>query len=62
MRISAPATASRNRCWRRCASSNAKADGLGMPLPAGRVRMFDGNDFLGEASLGAHRRRARTWR
>jgi hypothetical protein len=31
---------------------NAKADGLGQPLPAGRVRMFDGNDFLGEASIG----------
>ena len=30
---------------------NAKADGLGVPLPAGRVRMFDGADFLGEASL-----------
>lgn len=31
--------------------SNDKAAGLGMPLPAGRVRMFDGADFLGEASL-----------
>ena len=30
---------------------NAKAVGLGIPLPAGRVRMSDGNDFLGEASL-----------
>jgi hypothetical protein len=30
---------------------NAKADGLGLPLPAGRVRMFDGKDFLGEASI-----------
>jgi hypothetical protein len=30
---------------------NAKGDGLGMPLPAGRVRMFDDKDFLGEASL-----------
>jgi hypothetical protein len=30
---------------------NAKGAGLGMPLPAGRVRMFDGADFLGEASL-----------
>ena len=30
---------------------NAKADGLGLPLPAGRVRMFEGKDFLGEASL-----------
>jgi hypothetical protein len=31
---------------------NAKADGLGVPLPAGRVRMFDGKDFLGEATIG----------
>ena len=31
--------------------SNAKAEGLGLPLPAGRVRMFDGADFLGEATL-----------
>jgi hypothetical protein len=31
---------------------NAKAAGLGMPLPAGRVRMFDGADFLGESQLG----------
>lgn len=31
---------------------NSKAVGLGIPLPAGRVRMFDGNDFLGEAQLG----------
>jgi hypothetical protein len=31
---------------------NSKADGLGMPLPAGRVRMFEGKDFLGEASIG----------
>jgi hypothetical protein len=31
---------------------NAKATGLGMPLPAGRVRMFDGADFLGESQLG----------
>ena len=30
---------------------NSKASGLGLPLPAGRVRMFDGSDFLGEASL-----------
>ncbi len=30
---------------------NSKAAGLGVPLPAGRVRMFDGSDFLGEASL-----------
>jgi len=31
---------------------NDKASGLGIPLPAGRVRMFDGKDFLGEAPLG----------
>ena len=31
---------------------NDKAAGLGLPLPAGRVRMFDGKDFLGEAALG----------
>ena len=31
---------------------NDKAAGLGVPLPAGRVRMFDGKDFLGEAQLG----------
>jgi hypothetical protein len=31
---------------------NGKADGLGMPLPAGRVRMFEGKDFLGESSIG----------
>lgn len=31
---------------------NSKADGLGLPLPAGRVRMFEGKDFLGEASIG----------
>ena len=31
--------------------SNDKAAGLGVPLPAGRVRMFDGADFLGEATL-----------
>jgi hypothetical protein len=30
---------------------NSKATGLGVPLPAGRVRMFDGKDFLGEANL-----------
>jgi hypothetical protein len=30
---------------------NAKTAGLGIPLPAGRVRMFDGRDFLGEAQL-----------
>ena len=32
--------------------ANTKASGLGVPLPAGRVRMFEGKDFLGEASLG----------
>lgn len=31
---------------------NSKVAGLGVPLPAGRVRMFDGGDFLGEAELG----------
>jgi hypothetical protein len=31
---------------------NDKTSGLGIPLPAGRVRMFDGRDFLGEAQLG----------
>jgi hypothetical protein len=31
---------------------NDKGAGLGIPLPAGRVRMFDGKDFLGEAQLG----------
>lgn len=30
---------------------NGKTAGLGVPLPAGRVRMFDGKDFLGEADL-----------
>jgi hypothetical protein len=30
---------------------NTKAAGLGLPLPAGRVRMFDGSDFLGEAAI-----------
>jgi hypothetical protein len=30
---------------------NSKAAGLGLPLPAGRVRMFDGSDFLGEADV-----------
>ena len=30
---------------------NSKAAGLGVPLPAGRVRMFEGEDFLGEANL-----------
>ena len=32
--------------------SNDKISGLGVPLPAGRVRMFDGADFLGEAQIG----------
>lgn len=31
---------------------NDRGAGLGVPLPAGRVRMFDGTDFLGEAGLG----------
>ena len=31
---------------------NDQAAGLGLPLPAGRVRMFDGRDFLGETLLG----------
>lgn len=31
---------------------NRKAGGLGAPLPAGRVRVFDGGDLLGEATLG----------
>jgi hypothetical protein len=30
---------------------NTKAAGLGNPLPAGRVRVFDGSDFLGESRL-----------
>jgi hypothetical protein len=30
---------------------NAKASGLGLPLPAGRVRMFEGQDFLGETNI-----------
>jgi hypothetical protein len=30
---------------------NSKSAGLGVPLPAGRVRMFEGKDFLGEADL-----------
>ncbi|WP_223619366.1 DUF4139 domain-containing protein [Lysobacter sp. ESA13C] len=30
---------------------NDKASGLGLPLPAGRVRAFDGKDFLGESQL-----------
>lgn len=31
--------------------TNDKASGLGQPLPAGRVRVFDGGDFLGESQL-----------
>ncbi|KFN50349.1 DUF4139 domain-containing protein [Arenimonas composti] len=31
--------------------ANREADGLGLPLPAGRVRVFTGGDLLGEASL-----------
>ncbi|MBW8367604.1 MAG: DUF4139 domain-containing protein [Arenimonas sp.] len=31
---------------------NASQAGLGMPLPAGRVRVFDNGDLLGEANLG----------
>ncbi|MCA1713924.1 MAG: DUF4139 domain-containing protein [Gammaproteobacteria bacterium] len=31
--------------------ANNKAAGLGQPLPAGRVRVFDGEDFLGESRL-----------
>ena len=31
---------------------NASQAGLGVPLPAGRVRVFDGGDLLGEAVLG----------
>ena len=30
---------------------NTRAGGLGLPLPAGRVRVFDGGDLLGEARL-----------
>lgn len=30
---------------------NNEAAGLGRPLPEGRVRMFDGGEFLGESSL-----------
>jgi len=30
---------------------NTKASGLGQPLPAGRVRVFDGSDLLGESRL-----------
>lgn len=31
---------------------NSEAAGLGQPLPAGRVRVFDGSEFLGESELG----------
>lgn len=31
---------------------NRKAAGLGLPLPAGRVRMFDATGLLGEAAIG----------
>jgi hypothetical protein len=31
---------------------NSKTAGLGLPLPAGRVRIFEGQDFLGEAAIG----------
>ncbi|HVR80629.1 MAG TPA: DUF4139 domain-containing protein [Luteimonas sp.] len=31
--------------------ANSKDAGLGRPLPAGRVRVFDGSDFLGESLL-----------
>src|SRR5690606_25588370 len=31
---------------------NTKEAGLGQPLPAGRVRVYDGADFLGESQLG----------
>lgn len=30
---------------------NTKEAGLGQPLPSGRVRVYDGNDFLGESEL-----------
>lgn len=32
--------------------ANTQATGLGRPLPAGRVRMFEAGDFLGESQLG----------
>ncbi|MFD0737808.1 DUF4139 domain-containing protein [Lysobacter koreensis] len=31
--------------------ANTASAGLGQPLPAGRVRVFDGSDFLGESAL-----------
>ena len=30
---------------------NREADGLGVPLPAGRVRVFDGGELLGESTI-----------
>jgi hypothetical protein len=32
--------------------ANSKSAGLGQPLPAGRVRVFEAGDFLGESQLG----------
>jgi hypothetical protein len=32
--------------------ANTREAGLGRPLPAGRVRVFEGGDFLGESQLG----------
>jgi hypothetical protein len=32
--------------------ANTRESGLGRPLPAGRVRVFEGGDFLGESQLG----------
>lgn len=32
--------------------TNTKSSGLGAPLPAGRVRLFEGGNLLGEAMLG----------
>lgn len=34
------------------AFENRQANGLGQPLPAGRVRVFDDGDLLGESALG----------
>jgi hypothetical protein len=31
---------------------NDRSDGLGVPLPAGRLRAFDGSELLGEADIG----------
>lgn len=36
----------------RLAFKNERGAGLGVPLPAGRLRAFDGTDLLGEADLG----------